>query len=159
MLKLVSEYDPILRTRCEIIPEINDEFRDVVDQMSDLMLEKNGIGLAAPQVGLPWRMFIIRTSETDIIPVVNPKIISHSNSVSTDKEGCLSFPNLVLSIKRPEEVRVSYTAYDGEEVTVDLSGINARCLLHELDHINGVVFTDLVPKTKLLMAKSKRKRR
>jgi peptide deformylase len=147
MLKLVSEHDPILKQKAEIIPDIH------------LMTSSGGIGLAAPQVGLPWRLLVMYTDNQDLLSVLNPKIVESSKNLTSLKEGCLSFPGLELSIRRPESVLVSYTNLYGNEVTEQMYGMKARCLLHELDHINGVVFTDLVPKTKLFMAQTKRKRK
>jgi len=130
--------------------------------MYDNMAKYGGLGLSANQVGLPYRMFVMgghpQIEDGKVRSVFNPLINDVSPESINLKEGCLSFPFLFLSIKRPKWCSVSYTDENGEEVKETLHGMPARIFMHENEHMNGYVFTDLVSKLKLERAeKSKQK--
>ncbi len=138
--------DPILKRRGAPITTIGDGVRDRVRRMFEIMYEEGGIGLAAPQVGWTARVFVINLSAEPEEPghemvFINPKIESPSGSES-DEEGCLSFPDLRIPITRPESVRCTATGLDGETFTLEATGLLARCVQHELDHLDGVLFVD-----------------
>ena len=126
------------------------------------MMAKNGLGLAANQVGLDAQIFVMRpTAHAEItkpFAVINPEIIEVSNEVIETKEGCLSHIGLILTIKRPKNIVVQFLDIDAKECIIELSGIDARCFLHEYDHLNGVEFTDRVSKLKVSMAKKKQRK-
>jgi peptide deformylase len=103
------------------------------------MLHHNGIGLAANQVGLPYRVFVIKSNP--ILACFNPKIVSITGEEVDLEEGCLTFPNYYVKIRRPKMIRVRYTYPNGNTVTEIYDGITARIFQHELDHLNGVLFT------------------
>ena len=113
---------------------------------SSLALQKqqkqNGIGLSANQCGFEYRVFVMGAGE-EYVAYFNPKILSSSGEKHME-EGCLSFPFLNLHITRPETVEVEYQDYNGEKRTKTFNGISARCFLHELDHMNGIVYTSRV---------------
>ena len=130
--------------------------------MYDNMAKYGGLGLSANQVGLPYRMFVMgghpQIEDGKVRSVFNPLINDVSPESINLKEGCLSFPFLFLSIKRPKWCSVKYTDENGEEVEETLHGMSARIFMHENEHMNGYVFTDLVSKLKLERAeKSKQK--
>lgn len=102
------------------------------------LMEEGGVGLAANQLGLPYRAFVIKASP--IIVAFNPKIVDYLGEEVYLEEGCLSFPGLVVKIKRPEGVRVRFTQPNGETITQEYHGITSRTFQHELDHLDGVVF-------------------
>jgi len=141
--QLVSKDDPILRQTMEKFDFSNpltDPAQLAVD-LADTMIYNNGLGLSANQIGLPYRVFALKCNP--IYVCYNPIIVDQSltNVVLLD-EGCLSFPNLYLMIKRPRTIKVRFTKPDGDTITMKFDGITARCFLHELDHLNGIVFTD-----------------
>jgi peptide deformylase len=109
--------------------------------MFELMTKKNGIGLAAPQVGLDMRLVIVSTPDIDAVAMVNPEIIGRSGS-QLGAEGCLSFPGTFIEVERSEEVTVSYQDFKGKHKTLTAAGLFARCIQHELDHLDGVLFLD-----------------
>ena len=113
-----------------------------------------GIGLSANQCGIQERVFIIG-HEDFFMSCINPKVIDFGQESVKDNEGCLSYPGLYLKIERPKSIIVEFTTESGEVKQMSLDGITARCFLHELDHMNGKVFTDLVGKTSLMLAKQK----
>ena len=136
--------------------------KDLSKVMYDNMAKYGGLGLSANQVGLPYRMFVMgghpEIEDGKVRSVFNPLINDVSPESINLKEGCLSFPFLFLSIKRPKWCSVRYTDENGEEVNETLHGMSARIFMHENEHMNGYVFTDLVSKLKLERAeKSKQK--
>lgn len=128
---------------------------EVEQSMIQLMKESGGRGLAANQVGLLKRVFVIQLEGKEPIGMFNPRIISTSDTTVEGEEGCLSFPDLWLSVKRPATIESEYFDKNGNQCTIQLSGIDSRCFQHELDHLNGVCFTDKVSQLKLAMAKKK----
>jgi peptide deformylase len=137
--------DPVLREKCEEVTEINREVKDLVADMIATLKSANGLGLAAPQVGVPLRIFIIDLSSIDLTESVkvfiNPRIEATSGEVSME-EGCLSFPGIYQTITRPEKVKVKATGLDGKEFTLEAAGMLARAIQHENDHLDGVLFID-----------------
>ncbi len=128
----------------------------------ETMIASNGIGLAANQVGILKRVFSIKLqNHSDIktpLAMFNPSVISQSSDEELGEEGCLSFPDLYLYVKRPKTIEAEYFDKSGKQCIITLSGIDARCFLHELDHLNGVCFTDKVSKLKLELALKKQRK-
>jgi peptide deformylase len=116
----------------------------------------NGLGLSANQCGYEHRVFVMGAGE-NYVAFFNPKIVSSYGSIKMD-EGCLSFPNLFLSVERAETVVVEYQDYNGNKKSATFSGLTARCFQHELDHLNGIVYTHKVKPVSLMMAMKKRKK-
>ena len=136
--------------------------KQVSGEMCQIMMAKNGLGLAANQVGIDAQIFVMRpTAHAEVtkpFAVINPVILEVSNSTIASKEGCLSHVGLILNIKRPNEITVKFLDIDAKECILMLSGIDARCFLHEYDHLQGIEFTERVSKLKLSMAKKKQKK-
>lgn len=161
ILPLVSQYDKILKEPCKEI-----DFEEVPGQtvayMSMSLMESvkyyDGLGLSMNQCGINARMFAIQMmDEGKCYCLINPKVLAKSTEMQKVNEGCLSFPGLFLTIERPNWVEMEFQAANGEVLQKRFEGIYATCALHELDHLDGKVFTDLVPKTKLQIAMGKRK--
>lgn len=127
--------------------------------MIKFMLMNNGIGLAANQIGLTKQVFVMGSNVMVGFPkpfaAFNPRIIAVSDETTVEKEGCLSYPGLWLSIKRPKSIRVEYQDSDANTITADIDGYAARCFLHEYDHLNGTCFVDIVSPLKLQLAMKK----
>ena len=140
----------------------DDSRKDISSAMAKEMVRYGGIGLSANQIGLPFRMFIMGghplVEEGKVRQCWNPEIIESSEEKLLMKEGCLTFPWLFLSIKRPSWVKVKYENDDKETVEEYLHGMSARVFQHEYDHMEGIVFTSLVSKMKLDLAEKKRKK-
>ena len=140
---------------------VDDDMDNVVklaEQMHTLMIQNNGIGLAAPQVNIDKSFFIIG-DKTRYKLAVNPKIIETSEEKVLMTEGCLSFPGLFLKVLRPLNVVVEYVNTNGEKVNEKLEGMMSRVFQHETDHLNGITFDTLVSKLKLDMAMKKLNKR
>jgi peptide deformylase len=161
MLKLVKHPDPILKQQADPY-EFGLEWPsadELEDQMLDVMMAEKGIGLAANQVGLLKRVFAIKLSTGRSLCMFNPKVISTSEKTQDGDEGCLSFPDLWLQISRPLEVVAEYFDKNAQQCKIILTNIDARCFLHELDHLNGVCFTDNVGQLKLALAMKQQQQR
>ena len=130
---------------------------ELVKSMSKFMTDNGGVGLAAPQVGIKKRIFIMGNF-TKLIACINPKIVSLSEERENDLEGCLSFPDLFMKVKRPSSCTVQYNTASGELVERELTGLESRVFLHEYDHLIGITFDQRVGDLALKMAKDKRKK-
>lgn len=141
ILPLVIENRAALSVPC-IDFDFTNPPTDPIQLSSDLvhtMMSKNGLGLAANQVGLPWRVFAMRTSPKMTV-CFNPRIVDVSNEEVILEEGCLSFPDYFIKIKRPRTIKVRFTYPNGETVTETFTNITARVFQHELDHLDGILF-------------------
>jgi peptide deformylase len=130
---------------------------ELVRAMSKFMADNGGVGLAAPQLGIKKRIFIMGNF-TKLVACINPKIVSLSEDRGTDLEGCLSFPDLFMKVKRPTTAVVQYHTVSGELVERELTGFECRVFLHEYDHLIGVTFDQRVGSLSFKMAKDKRKK-
>jgi peptide deformylase len=139
MLEIKKFKDPILRSKCVEV-ELTDEVRDLISDMKETMYKAEGIGLAAPQVGKNFRIFIADIGEGCFV-FINPKIISKKGSVLSD-EGCLSLPGIFGKVKRAKEIKVEALNEEGQRFEAEVSGLFANCIQHEIDHLNGILFTD-----------------
>jgi len=151
--ELVDCYDPILRQKTENFDFTNPPINPVelYNDLAETMRENDGLGLAAPQVGLPYRAFVMRAE--NIIGVFNPKIVDVSSEKVYLEEGCLSYPNLWVKIKRPKKIKVRFTNPDGQTETRVFDGMSARVFQHELDHLDGVLHVKRANKFHLEQAK------
>jgi peptide deformylase len=149
--------DPVLREMAEPVAEVTDELRRLIEDMFDTMYAEEGVGLAAPQVGVRQRVIVVDPREPDVIPfaLINPEITEFSEYVERGEEGCLSIPGLKEIVERPAAVRVEGLNRDGERVSMESDGLLARILQHEVDHLDGILFVDRVSplKRKLLLSK------
>lgn len=143
--------------------ETDGDAEQLEKDMIEFMVAHNGIGLAANQIGLNKRVFVMGSNNIEGFPlpfaVFNPVIVQCSKATDIDKEGCLSFPDLWLPVKRPTDIVVQYQDSKGNVVEVEMNGYIARCFQHEFDHLNGVCFVDRVSRLKLDMAMKKAKKR
>jgi peptide deformylase len=137
--------DPVLREKSQPVDEINQEVKDLVSNLKDTLKNARGLGLAANQIGVARRVFIIDLSVIDINETlrvfINPEILERSGMIEME-EGCLSFPDIYLKIDRPEKVRIRAMGLDGEMFELTAEGTAARAIQHEYDHIEGKLFID-----------------
>ena len=138
--------DPALKARNRpVVPADREQIAAALPRMFAAMYGAPGIGLAAPQVGLALRFFIVDLMPNDApapLTLLNPTILARSTEMSTREEGCLSLPNQYADVTRPAQVRIAYQDLDGARHEIDADGLLATCLQHELDHLDGVLFTD-----------------
>ena len=141
---IVKDGDPILTKRCRPVEKFDSKLHTLLDDMAETMHHANGVGLAAPQVGMLRRVVVIDVSpdQNNVLELVNPKIIAYSGE-QEGNEGCLSFPGQWGIVKRPSYVKVKAQDRFGEEFTLEGTELLARAFCHEIDHLNGVVFKEV----------------
>jgi peptide deformylase len=142
----VRQYpDPVLRMRANEIEEFDESVTSLVERMGRLMREAHGVGLAAPQLGILRRVLVYQTSEDQpLVALVNPRLTSSSEERATEDEGCLSLgaATVVVPVERPHAVTVEGTSPEGEPRSLEVEGLEARVVQHELDHLDGVLIID-----------------
>lgn len=157
--------DVVLRTVCAPVSNIDDDLLATLDDMVELMRAQNGVGLAAPQVGILSRFLVMMDPDTEIVyRMINPKILSFSDDVCTMEEGCLSVlgnDNLPIfaNVSRPQSVVVEWTDQNGDKKTAQMSGVPARIVQHETDHLDGKLFIDYLSPVRREMVTRKIKKR
>lgn len=155
-LELVEYPHPALLRRARPLVRIDEAIHDAIEQMFEIMYAAGGIGLAANQVALPYRMFIVnlegRPEAGEELVFINPAI-SRPRGNAVQEEGCLSLPGLRMDVRRPERVVVKAWSLAGEPFEADLDGMLARCVQHEFDHLEGRLFTDRLPEAAALEAR------
>ena len=158
MTNLVSYKDPILKQKMELFDFNNppvDPF-ELTKTLTKVMDDNNGLGLSACQIGLPYNVFVMNTDP--LIACFNPKIVDQSEEIISLEEGCLSFPNVSIKVKRPRRIKVRFTKPNGETVTETFYDMTARVFLHEYDHCQGLVMFDRANKYHVEQAKKKMKK-
>lgn len=158
-LKVIHFPAPILRTRSKPVPEVTPEVRAVALRMIEMMREHDGIGLAANQVGLAWRLFVAHvppvpgdagrsatsvpaTATDEAMVFINPVLSEPQRDLEPLEEGCLSLPEISGEVRRPSAITISALGLDGEPFTMRAAGLLARCWQHEADHLDGVLILD-----------------
>ena len=158
MLKLLKEGDPLLTQQLEPF-----EFTSDVDpaaleaEMTKLMQDNYGMGIAANQVGFDRRVIIVQPKGKDPIGMFNPEI-TESMGTCSDEEGCLSFPGLFIKVERFDIITVKYLDRNNNSCTITLSGMDAKCVQHEIDHLDGICFTTRVSRLKLDLARKRQRK-
>lgn len=137
---IVIKGDDILRKRAKEVIEINDRIHIILDDMQETMRVNNGVGLAAPQVGILKRMFIVNI-EDQLIELINPEIVE-TEGIQNGEEGCLSIPGFCGIVERPARIKIKGLNRDGQAVTYEGTDMLAVALSHEYDHLEGVLYTD-----------------
>ena len=151
LLPIIEVPDPILRSTSAPVERVDDELRGLIANMFETMYAAPGIGLAAVQVAVPRRLFIIDLQDPEEEggdPVkkpqvfINPEILSMSDEISVYNEGCLSIPDQYAEVERPASVRARWLDAEGKQQEGDVDGLLATCFQHETDHLNGILFID-----------------
>lgn len=153
-LKIVTgENNPILRAMSVPVKKLDAGLKKFVKELKETMVAAKGLGIAAPQVGKNIRVFlVVMNYDTDhqvTVTMVNPEIVSHGAEVYEAEEGCLSLPGVYGQVERFKKVTVSFFGVDGVQQVLNLSGLNARVVQHENDHIDGVLFIDRMKEKEL----------
>lgn len=156
-MQIIQYPHPTLRHKSKPLRRVDDELRGIVREMFKLMYEARGVGLAANQVDLPLRLFVVNLkadpAEGEELVFINP-VISNPKGLDESEEGCLSLPGLYGQVRRPKQVRINAYTIDGQEISADATGLFARVVQHEYDHLDGVLFTDRLTETGRLAVRS-----
>ncbi len=149
---IITIPDPVLRNQAAEIERVDDELRQLMDDMLATMYDAPGVGLAAPQIGIPRRLIVMDASkdedEKTPIVMVNPRILERSEELRVHEEGCLSIPEVTAEVERPAMARVAYLDREGKPQEAELEGIWSTIVQHEIDHLNGVLFIDYLSRLK-----------
>jgi len=162
LLEIKNCLDPVLRKLCRPIENIDEELITLAENMVETTLAAPGVGLAANQIGLPWRLFVVNigveADKDNLVTVVNPEITAMEGS-ELGEEGCLSIPDVISEVNRASQVEIKGYDLDGNEVRYEAQGYLARAFQHEMDHLNGVLFWDNLGKVKRDILKRKFKKK
>lgn len=162
ILNVVKYGDPILTKRADEVVEFDERLHKLIDDMFETMYGAPGVGLAAPQVGVLKRLFVMDCSSgkntKQKVVLINP-VIGTEEGEQVGDEGCLSFPGIFLEIKRPQRVVVRAQDLDGSQMTLDVMDLEARCVSHETDHLDGELFISYLSPLKRDLTKRKIKKR
>lgn len=154
ILKIYEPPAPVLRDVAKPVAAVDDSVRAIFDDMLETMYDDQGIGLAAPQVGLSKRLITIdlqdraEGEESTIYYIANPEIVYASEETTECMEGCLSVPGLFAEVTRPSVVHVEYLDYHGKKQKMEAEGLLSACIQHEIDHLNGILFVDHLSRMK-----------
>jgi len=156
-MNLIKYPNEILEREVKDVDLENLEFNpiELKKEMVEFMIANNGIGLSANQIGLDAKVFVMGDSVENSTMCINPTVLQYTSDTQDDIEGCLSFPNVFVKIKRPKEILAKYWNENLEECTVKIEGYSAKCYLHEMDHLLGITFKDRASKLKWDMATKK----
>jgi len=161
-MQLIMSPSHWLEKKVELFDFTKYNAEEIANEMIFTMLESSGIGLAANQVGINAQIFVMKPyllKDKSPLVIINPVLEAVSVNMLTEVEGCLSHPGLFLKIKRPRAIVANYLDINAKECSIELFDFDARCFLHEYDHLQGIEFTDRVSKLKLEMAKKKQKKK
>ncbi|MDR0433830.1 MAG: peptide deformylase [Gracilibacteraceae bacterium] len=139
--KILGENEPSLREKSKPVPKITPNIHKLLDNLAETMYDAGGVGLAAPQIGVPKRVFVVDIGE-GLHELINPAIVRWSEEEEIDHEGCLSIPEKLGDVSRALAITLEGRNRAGETVTIEAEGYFARALQHETDHLDGVLFTD-----------------
>ena len=157
--KILIEPDPFLRQKSEMVDNVDDSIRKVMDDMLETMYNAPGIGLAAIQIGIPKRIIVLDISKDpkkkEPMYFVNPEKVYTSKDQATYEEGCLSVPGQFAAIDRPDKCHIKYLDYNGDSKEIKAEGLLATCIQHEMDHLEGILFIDYLSKLKRSMITKK----
>lgn len=152
-LDIITLPDPLLRKSSQPVERVDDELRQLLDDMLETMYEAPGIGLAGVQVAVPKRVLVLdvadrETDEPQPICMINPEIVARGDEMRVYEEGCLSIPDVHVEIERPSTVTVKYIDRDGEQRELDAEGLLATAVQHEIDHLDGRLIIDFMSRLK-----------
>ena len=144
-LRIIRTYkDEILRKKSRKVDVVNNRIKILIEDMLDTMYEADGVGLAAPQIGILKRVIVVDISDgAGPMALINPEIL-YNEGITIEEEGCLSVPGEIGSVKRPQKIKIKALNAKGEKIEIEAEDLLARALCHEIDHLDGILFTDKV---------------
>ncbi len=158
--EIITAPHPLLAQTAQAVEHVTDEVRTLLNDMVHTMHVGQGCGLAAPQIAIGQRLFVMDCTEdkSRIFKMINPTILKATEQTEMGTEGCLSIPGVYVDVERPTDITVEYIDEHGEKQQRELSGLEARCAQHELDHLNGILFIDYFSnlKRRILLKKSQK---
>ncbi|MCL2704820.1 MAG: peptide deformylase [Spirochaetaceae bacterium] len=142
MFDIITIGNDVLKEKATLISDIDDNIINLINEMTEILEKKNGVGLAAPQIGEKKRIFITKVPGDILRVFINPEIIQTSQELETYEEGCLSIPGVWANVVRPSAIIIQAYDIKGKIFKIEVDGVLSRVIQHELDHLNGILFTD-----------------
>jgi len=142
MIDILTIGNDVLKEKATLIADIDENIKTIINEMIEILEKKNGVGLAAPQIGEKKRIFITKVPGDIIRVFINPEIIKTSQELETYEEGCLSIPGVWANVVRPYAIGIQAWDINGKLFKIEVDGVLARVIQHEIDHLNGILFTD-----------------
>lgn len=162
VMEILIAPDPRLKGKSLPVDQVDDDVRNLMEDMAETMYAANGIGLAAPQVGVQKRVIVVDVAkseeESNLIKMANPEVIWESEDLGVYEEGCLSLPEHYSEVERPAEVKIRYLDENNQVQTIEADGLLATCVQHEIDHLEGTLFVDHISSLKRTMILKKLKK-
>lgn len=155
MFKIVKYPNATLKKRCSPVIIVGKEERDILQKMAEAMYLNRGVGLAAPQIGINRQLVVVDVGDKRLIKLINPMVIE-SDGAEIMEEGCLSIPNVYIHIKRPRRIKIKSIDENGREYNLEATGLLARAVLHEIDHLKGRLIIDYLNPIKRFLALRKK---
>ena len=155
--EIIKKGDPVLEKHCHPVTRFDQKLWDLLDDMRETLAQANGLGLAAPQVGILRRAVLVVNDQEEMLELINPEIIA-SEGEEDGLEGCLSVPDYRAKVKRTARIHVEATDLDGKPVSFDADDLLAICVQHEIDHLDGKLFIDRISRLKRMMYENKLKK-
>ena len=146
--------NPILRKKSEPIKVVTKKILKLIKDMMETMEEQRGVGLAAPQIGVSLRLILVTLNKNKVFPMINPKIIQKSDETDIDEEGCLSLPGIWGKVRRSKEITVQFQNIKGQQMVLKFEKFEAREIQHEIDHLDGILFTDYLKNSDITLNES-----
>lgn len=140
-LTIIKQDNPLIRKHSKVVDDFSPRLHEILDNMQETLLHANGMGLAAVQVGILYRMAVLLTEEYGVVEIINP-VIKNAKNQRVDSEGCLSCPGISGRVRRPHLVTLEFQDRNGQKHTQTFRGIDAVCCCHEIDHMDGILFID-----------------
>jgi peptide deformylase len=147
-MEIITLGNELLKQKAVKIDSFNSEIEDLSRQMIEILIANKGIGLAGPQIGVMKRIFVVCSSDNTGTVFINPSIIETSHKTHKFEEGCLSIPGIYANVIRSESIKVQAWNEKGRPFTLEADGLLARVILHEYDHLEGIIFLDRIPESK-----------
>ena len=154
MLEIHTYPDPVLRKKADDVETITDDYHQLIEEMAEAMYDDDGVGLAAPQIGVSKQVIVVDGGE-GFMALFNPEIIKTGDDTDTVEEGCLSLPGIRVQVERPTQITLRVLNVKGETVQLEIEGLMARIFQHEIDHLNGILIIDRVSSINRSLLKSK----
>ena len=154
MLEILTYPDSVLRKKADDVETITDDYHQLIEEMAEAMYDDDGVGLAAPQIGVSKQVIVVDGGE-GFMALFNPEIIKTGDDTDTVEEGCLSLPGIRVQVERPTQITLRVLNVKGETVQLEIEGLMARIFQHEIDHLNGILIIDRVSSINRSLLKSK----
>jgi len=147
-MRILTFGNELLKQKAEKIEKVDEQIKNLISQMQEILIRDKGVGLAGPQIGIMKRIFVVHIKDDICRVFINPSILETSHKTCKFEEGCLSIPGIYATVVRSESIKIQAWNEKGRPFTIEAGGLMARVILHEYDHLEGIIFLDRLPEIK-----------